>query len=97
MTIEPASSNLVFRGSTGQCLSHSVSLQDTSSGVPDSDLHIYVIYENNAASPAKAYGKHCQIDVHPTFGLISLNVAHINDSIISSNFQFQIWVKLIIH
>ena len=51
-------------------------------GIKNSDLHLYVIYENNSESSIVATANLCAIDpvyLRPSFGRVKFNLAKLQD------------------
>lgn len=70
------------------CVDYTSPSVDVSSGVANSDLHIYVLYESNSSKSSVATGKYCQVTAgsgslpdatlargRPTFGRLRFNTA----------------------
>lgn len=75
-TINVASLGPNNKFSTGNtCLELPVSNNDQVTGIPNSDLHIYVTWEDTPLKAYAARGGLCLLNNGPRFGRISFNTA----------------------
>jgi proprotein convertase subtilisin/kexin type 5 len=83
------------------CVDYTSPSVDVSSGIANSDLHLYVLYQSNSSSTSVATGKYCQVTSgggslpdatlargRPTFGRIRFNTAPTLDGATLTNRLF---------
>ena len=96
-----ASANTLPAGTT-TCNGYTVPTNDVSpnSGIINSDLHLYVLWENK--TPPSSYAvvaSYCVLNSGPRFGTINFNTAHTYYSSITTinSFEFDRLVEIVIH
>ena len=84
LKVDQQPNNNVFpsKGFSSECNGVKIPSEDKLVGIKNSDLHLYVIYENNDGTAATASANLCSIDpiyLRPSFGRVKFNLAKLND------------------
>lgn len=72
MKIVPYTTNIKFP-TTGTCLSFTPPAADKTTGIANSDLHIYLTYSSNGSTSTKLVGGACVYSKSPIFALLDFN------------------------
>lgn len=93
-----STSNLIISSST--CGSFTVPSADKTTGIANSDLHIYITITNEPSSNYLAYASACRLSStlnRPVFGYVNFNVAYLADEYLASNFYFKNSLLVTLH
>ncbi|KAL4453892.1 hypothetical protein ABPG74_003775 [Tetrahymena malaccensis] len=85
--VQPNASNNVFNNQTsdGTCITVIPSQEDQATGIPNSDLHLYFIFNNDPQAKYLANAGFCNMQqtstyMRPNFGRILFNIANMKNS-----------------
>jgi hypothetical protein len=87
-----------FPNGTPNCFTITVPAADYDPGIPNSDLHLYVDWENVGSGTYIATSGYCVLNAGPRFGLVNFNVGSSEySSFTSTDYEFDRNLEITIH